>query len=356
MSDKIYLGRQVQTLDTSPEFAPYSRVTINLDDGTYVTAGDDTGRTLELDCPWGTRQMAENLLASLGGFRYRPYEATRAKLDPAAELGDGITLNGFYSGIYGRKTTFGRKMAADIRAPKEEEIDHEYPYRSREDRKFTRKLKEVNAEFLIQAQQISAKVSQEGGDESFAWSLLVNGWAVLADGNEVFAISKNGAKVSGEIEALSGKIGGCVIKDGVLQIDNANIGTLSANKIIVGGDNGYITGNQVGNYTLSGLNVSGGSLSTYNLASGVNTSLGYANFSNAVFNNTDTADYISAVTTRFVTTRVSNSLAVASGGTFAVDGWTYTPSSIEVVTGVDFTNKKTTKTTLYYLKRTAVYT
>lgn len=50
--------------------------------------------------------MANDILESIGEFVYRPYDTEWAKLDPAAELGDGVTINGVFSGIYVNETNF----------------------------------------------------------------------------------------------------------------------------------------------------------------------------------------------------------------------------------------------------------
>lgn len=140
MSDKLYLGRQITDFSAPSKFSPYSRVTIWYDDENAYTAGDDTGRTLEVDCPWATQAMANNLLAAVSGYAYQPFSATGAILDPAAELGDGITVNGIYSLLAAIDTTADALDSADIGAPGEEEVDHEYPYLSPQDRALKRKV------------------------------------------------------------------------------------------------------------------------------------------------------------------------------------------------------------------------
>lgn len=140
MSDKIYLGQAVKSLTTAPQFQPWSRVTIWVDDEHCLTAGDDTGREMELDCPWGTQQMAQDLLASLKTVRYTPYEAAGAQLDPAAELGDGVTVDGVYGYLTALDADADMMFAPDISAPGEEEIDHEYPYLSPQQRQMQRNM------------------------------------------------------------------------------------------------------------------------------------------------------------------------------------------------------------------------
>lgn len=142
MSDKVYLGRNVASFQDSPPFAPYSKVILRYDeDDSAFAAGDDTGRALEAFCPWATQAMADNILAKVKGYAYRPFEAAGAQLDPAAELGDGVTVNGTYSVLASLDTIFDAAMVSEIGAPAEEEIDHEYPYLSPTQRELGRRVK-----------------------------------------------------------------------------------------------------------------------------------------------------------------------------------------------------------------------
>ena len=125
----IDIGRRVAKHDYGDLFAPYTGVTINLQDGdTSFTAGDDSGRTLTVESPWASQKMADNLLAQVRGARHQPFHATGAILDPAAELGDAITVDGVTGIMYRRSQRFGTLYRSDISAPGDEEINHEIPY------------------------------------------------------------------------------------------------------------------------------------------------------------------------------------------------------------------------------------
>lgn len=140
MSDKTYLGDFVSELGTSPEFMPYSKVVLWYDDEHAFTSGDDSGRTLEADLPFATQAIADSILQRIKGYIYRPYTARDALLNPAAELGDGVTVNGMYGVLADVETEFSGLMKNRVSAPADEEIDHEYPYLSPEDRALKRKV------------------------------------------------------------------------------------------------------------------------------------------------------------------------------------------------------------------------
>lgn len=140
MSNVTDLGRNAQSLGSQAAFAPFSKVVVWYDDEHAFTAGDDSGRTLEVDCPFATQAIAYKILSGVKGYAYQPYEAAGAILDPAAELGDGIAVGDVYSVLARCDTTFNALMVSDIAAPGDEEIDHEIPYQSEMQRQLKRKL------------------------------------------------------------------------------------------------------------------------------------------------------------------------------------------------------------------------
>lgn len=233
MSESVFIGRSAKGYTSTPELPKYTKVRINVDDDSCYEAGSGDN-VLELACPWGSQQMANDILESIGEFVYRPYDTEWAKLDPAAELGDGVTINGVFSGIYVNETNFSTMMAARISAPQENAVDHEYPYKSPSDRKTTRQFAETRARLRVNAasiqaevtarktsetemraalelhsQEIAARVTQTGGNSaSFGWSLTADGFVLESSGQEVFKATKDGVDITGKITATSGYIGG----------------------------------------------------------------------------------------------------------------------------------------------------
>lgn len=232
MSESVFIGRSAKGYTSTTELPKYTKVRINVDDDSCYEAG--TGdNVLELDCPWGSQQMANDILESIREFVYRPYDTEWAKLDPAAELGDGVTINGVFSGIYVNETNFSTLMAARIAAPQENAVDHEYPYKSPTDRKTTRQFAETRASLRVNAasiqaevtaretseaemraalelhaHEIAARVTQIGGNSaSFGWSLTADGFVLESSGQEVFRATKDGVDITGKITATSGFIG-----------------------------------------------------------------------------------------------------------------------------------------------------
>lgn len=331
------VSKRVSNMEISPEFDGYSRVVIQVTDELSYESGVATGRTLELKCPWGTQQMADDILDRVWGYQYQPFTADGALVDPAAELGDGVSVSGVYSGIYRQEIQFDALCASTIAAPQDEEMDHEYPFQDAADRTITRQFASMKAQFDIQATEIAARVTREGGDtKSFGWSLTEDGFILSSNSKTVLKANENGIEVTGRITATSGYIGngsqgftitnqaiyngvqslddtshygvhiatnGITLGKGAFKVDNAgNLtasngsfgGTVRANQILYGDSyNGTFNGAGLTCGSVSGGYggaIGSGAITTANTSGGINSSLGYADFANGVFNGWQTAN------------------------------------------------------------------
>lgn len=245
---KTYIGYGAKTLDTAPRMGGFSKVVIKVSEKVSYQKGNNTGRTLTLDNPWGTQKMCDDIYNYIMGYQHQPFSTTGAEIDPAAELWDGVTVGNVYGGIGTMRTRFGTMITADIDSPGEQVVDHEFPYTPKPERKIEREFmdvraslqvnaesikaevtartkdyKELKASLDLQAGQISAKVSKSGGNTSFSWDMTDTKQVWKANGSEVFRLDKNGAKVTGEIRATSGTIGGFTINSGSLTADGISI-------------------------------------------------------------------------------------------------------------------------------------
>lgn len=160
---KIYLGPKCESLDYS-QLTPITRVNLVLDNDTMYTAGDDTGRTLEVECLWATQAMCNSILAQVGNKSYTAFTASQALLDPAAELGDSVTVGGVYGIIGNMNTTLDALCPSEISAPGGDEIDDEYPYKSASDRQTQRELAKIRSNITKTAEEIALRVEQVEGD------------------------------------------------------------------------------------------------------------------------------------------------------------------------------------------------
>ena len=212
LSDSVFVGTKAGGLETSLQFEPISKIILLVDSENYYEAGNDTGRTLEITCPYGTQAMADNLLSSLGGYAYQPATATDALIDPAAELGDAVTVGGVYTILAQMDTTFDSLMTADIGAPGQEEIESEYPYVSQQQSDINRQIAQTRSEISKTSKEIGLRV--DGLENQYAQlKVTIDGVTIEGPGGTTLI---DGGKIDAD----------------ELHVNAANIdGTLSANQI-----------------------------------------------------------------------------------------------------------------------------
>lgn len=158
MSDSIFLGSRAGSLDIGDIPSNISRVNLSVDSETYYTAGNDTGRTLEVTCAWASQAMANSILAAVQNVEYQPYTAGEALMDPAAEIGDGVVVGGIYSVVANENMSFSRLYNSEISAPDLDEVDDEYPYESLERRQYDRELARTRSMISKSASEILLQV------------------------------------------------------------------------------------------------------------------------------------------------------------------------------------------------------
>lgn len=239
------------------ELAPGGSFWVQKDeDGNPIILGyksnpwSNTGRVLDIVNPFGTVAMASNILAALRqtngiAINYSPFGAD-AIIPPHFEIGDAVSINGDHHGIYAFVTKASRLPLSNINAPTDEEIDHEYPFRSDvAARQLTRKFGQVQSQFNVQADKISTKVEETGlnGSHTFGWSLtsrgfFINNGEVRANGTDLFSFTSSGLTIRGTIKADAGYIGGSngfTIESGRLYAGKARLGS-PANGVYIGTD------------------------------------------------------------------------------------------------------------------------
>lgn len=270
----IDLGENVQNLDIATPLEPYTgvRLIVGVDDDgnelTYV-AGSESGRVLEVENPLGSQSMANAIFESVRGYSYTPTYVDGAALDPAAEIGDGIKVNDVYSGIFTRATTFGTLMLANISAPTDEEVVHEFNIPTPEERRFERVTYDMKSELKLTSTQIEAKVSKTSptGQTAFGWNLQDNQWTVFNQSGNILRATSAGLEVTGKIQANEGYIGGAngfTIKASAIYNGIAQLGDGSERGVYIGTDGIQIgqgfKADSYGSVAASNLRLNGGSI------------------------------------------------------------------------------------------------
>ena len=252
MSDSVNVLNFASSLYTAPNFSPFTGVKMWLDDTNFVFSGNENGRVLEADLPWATQQIADNVLASIVGFQYQPFSAQNALLNPAAELGDGVSVGGVYSVLAACDTNFNAMCASSISAPSDEEIEHEYHYTSPEKR-LERRVSKMAAELRVTAEGITARVENAEGMASEAQQ-TAEGFSQRitdAEGNITeIKISLEGVVYASSLADGTTVINGGCITTGIIDAERIDVTKLKVS-------NGNITSLDVGKLTVGGQPISG---------------------------------------------------------------------------------------------------
>ena len=225
MSDKYYVGGDITSFSDNGKYKPISRVTLLVDDENSLTAGDDTGMEVIASCPHATQPMVSALLQTMKGYQYQAYEAGAANIDPAAELGDGVTVGGIYSPL--SKLSDDGRGYAGISSPGEAEMEDEYPAEGYITQEFNRKIAETRSTITKTSEEIMLKVKGVDG--------RVTSLSTSIDGIEANISSLNGsitnikADINGLRTTVSGKIDGSIAQSMIDQsIDKITLSVSSS--------------------------------------------------------------------------------------------------------------------------------
>lgn len=255
MSDKLFVGLGVTSVEDNGTLPPISRVTLMVDDNNAITSGDDTGREIVADCPFATQEMVNAILSRLKGYQYHAYTASDAGIDPAVELGDAVTVGGIYS-VVSRIEDDGTGYPS-IAAPGEAELEDEYPSVGPVTQTFNRQISEtrslisktseeillkvenelegLSSSFSVQLQQIQSQVTGLNGQVSSITQKVDNITLSVSNGSTSSSISLSvgGVTVSSQTIQMNGLVTFTGLANGTTTIDGACIktGTIEASRI-----------------------------------------------------------------------------------------------------------------------------
>lgn len=224
--DKTYLGRRLAEFSPGIASQPITKVELLDENGDVVgVSGLDTGRTLTALQPDGTNAMAASILAKVSGYKHIGYDGRKALLDPAVEMGDAVTVDGFYVPLIALDMTFDPLLAPDISAPDADEIDDEYPYKSPTQRQIERNMAKTRSLITKTSEEIMLKVEGIDGKYTEVKTTLdgltvtdasgttkINGSSIKTDNLYVAAANITGTLTANQIQTGSIRVGD--LKDG----------------------------------------------------------------------------------------------------------------------------------------------
>lgn len=258
LKDNTNVGRRAAQITVSLKHKPVTKVVVSTSDETGFEAGTDEGETIYAYCPDGTQQMANDLLAYLGGYEYQPMQATDALLDPAAELGDGVTIENVYAILANVDITHDALYSADIGAPTQHETESEYgQFEGPATKEFKRQVREVGISIGKSLDALTVTVNDIDG-RTTTIETTIDGITVTGEGGTTYIKPDS-------IE--TGSITGDKIKAGSINGDRIEAGTITGNEIKAGsigtdelnskylniGDGKFVVDD--GNITISGCDI-----------------------------------------------------------------------------------------------------
>lgn len=231
MSDKFYVGQDLTGFENNGIQRPISRVTLRVDSERVLTAGDDSGFELAADCPHATQAMVNRILANVRGFQYQMYSASDINIDPAMELGDGITAGGVYGAI-SRVDDDGSGFPS-VSAPGQAELEDEYPSGGPMTQEFDRKIAETHSSITKTAEEIRLEVANDLKGLSASFSVKLDSITSRVQGAEgnISTLTQTATSLQSQIRAANGNISTLTQTASSLQSQitsaNGNISTIT---------------------------------------------------------------------------------------------------------------------------------
>ena len=209
MNGKQYIGRRMSRYEGCGPTRAVDGIALVVDEEHEYRAGDMGGCVMEITCPYGTQAMADALLTQLRGRTYTAYDAENAVMDPEAELGDGVTLNGVYTLLASRQMVLGSGRLCRIGAPADSEIDHEYGVADTYDRRIERKLAQSRSYIDKKSDEIRLGVESLVDDRMAELDVTLDGITGTVRGlnGDVSTLKQTSKSLEGRIESAEGDIG-----------------------------------------------------------------------------------------------------------------------------------------------------
>lgn len=224
-------------LSVGDKLAPITKVTLHKMDGNKFTAGDDSGRTLNVDSPWASQEVADYILESVYGYEYQPFTATNVIVDPAVEIGDILSFAGAEKCCFHQNTVYGKSLVSTMGAMEEKELNHDYKYKSSSSRGGGRALADLKKEqeeladsFSVELDDVRSSLDvyvKETEDLQVAAAALttrVDGAeaSITLNAQNIDGVSSSMATIQADVVELKGRVdvtGSISVSDGGISAD-----------------------------------------------------------------------------------------------------------------------------------------
>lgn len=236
MSDKTNIGKSAASITYGDKLEPITMVRLWADSEHCYESGDDSGRIIEATCPWATQEMTDYALSKVSGYEYRPFAADDAIMDPAAEIGDGVSISGIYTVLGKIERDYDRMCLSKISAPYDEELRHELAYTTGAQREVDRKLAQAKAEIRVTTDQIILNIKGVDGRVSAISQNLDEIKLEIQDSNgNISSLQQTVGSLSSRISNAEGAASSAEQKVDSISLSVSNNETSSTIKLYVDG-------------------------------------------------------------------------------------------------------------------------
>lgn len=174
-TDTLAVGKSAANLTVSPTRPAYTKLQVSVSEDTdaVIESGSSDDTVMTAVCPFITQAIVNTVFTSLSAFQYKPFTANGVWSDPAVELGDIVTINGFTAPVMAIDTSFGSGMVMELSAPNDNYIDHEYAYESPTSRSYKKTMGQMSTaiEQNEEAVRITAEKLSNIGGRNYAWAV-----------------------------------------------------------------------------------------------------------------------------------------------------------------------------------------
>ena len=209
------LGNAAASVQQFPAFEAISRVILKIGGDQGYMSGSDTGRTIEIDCAYGSQTMANDLLAQLQGYVYQPMKADDALIDPAAELGDPVEVCGLYAVLAQKDTLWDMLSAADIAAPGGTGPEDEYGFLSAAASRAQYELAQARSLIAKTNDRISMEIYGEDGKGGLNGKMATFALSLGSISGRIDGVEGNYTRFQADLSGIATEVHGADGKGGL---------------------------------------------------------------------------------------------------------------------------------------------
>lgn len=201
-TDYAFLGMNVISFESGPVLPAISKVVLESESGNVSESGTGAGYSLKGTCDFATTDGPASLcLSKTNGYIYKPFSATGAILDPAAEAGDIVIIDGQSYQMMAIEWSLSSWPVANISAPYEEEVDHEYTIISKEAKTYRKAMQSTDDKLKDYPTAVEMHSAIEQSESSITQT--VSATYVTIENYEA-AIENLQDQIDGAIQSFSG--------------------------------------------------------------------------------------------------------------------------------------------------------